>query len=188
MALPSRAMMPLSRITLYEEAGMRNLTMTYLVVVAFTTLAAAQDFQAPRAFGHVSLGIGGIRGSDSSPLAQIAGGGERVLYKGFSSGPELSYIFAPGDLSDGFGLFSTNVAYRFFGLGTTGKAVPFVTGGYSAAFRNETGHLVNFGGGMDYWLTNHAGLRFEFRDHVWPDRYGETLHILTYRIGFVFGR
>jgi hypothetical protein len=44
--------------------------------------------------------------------------------------------------------------------------------------------MINFGGGIEWWIRERKGLRLEFRDH----RMGEAtnLYYLDFRIGFEF--
>ena len=44
------------------------------------------------------------------------------------------------------------------------EAIPFVTVGYSLAFRTSTANLWNFGGGLNYWLRDRIALMAEVRD------------------------
>jgi len=112
----------------------------------------------------------------------IGAGAERLIKGGFGAGADVSYLFYPsGGFGEGFGLFSPGVFYQF---NPSRKTVPFVTGGYSLAFRGETLNLVHFGGGFNHWFNNHWGLRFEVRDHV-QTRSAEY-HLLQFRAAFLF--
>jgi hypothetical protein len=90
-------------------------------------------------------------------------------------------MFLPREgFGSGVGLFSPGIIYQFR---TTRKSVPFVTGGYTLAFRNGAYNLVHFGGGFNHWFGNRWGMRFEVRDHIDP-HYPE-LNVLQFRVGFV---
>ena len=82
---------------------------------------------------------------------------------------------------DGIGVFSANGAYHF--QRPKSKLVPFVTGGYSLAFRSFTSSGGNFGGGVQYWMKDHLGLRFEVRDHVFSS---DSPHFFQFRVGLSF--
>ena len=150
-----------------------------------TTFAHAQEASAKRAIAHVSLGGGGVfSGGDAQGILQVSGGGEGLIYKGLGAGAEIGYLFPRQAAAEGFGLFSANGFYHFPGARSLRSVVPFVTAGYSLAFRNGSANLANFGGGVDWWASEHAGLRLEVRDHVWPGEFS-TPHFLTFRIGLV---
>ena len=66
----------------------------------------------------------------------IGGGAEGLIKGGFGVQGDLSYLFYPQEgFRAGFGLFSPGVFYQFH---PNRKTIPFVTGGYSLAFRSET--------------------------------------------------
>lgn len=112
--------------------------------------------------------------------ASFGGGGEFILYKGIGAGADLAYISPWGDFSDGIGMFSLNASCHF---NRAGKVSPFVTAGYSLAFRSGHADLFNFGGGAHWWFGEGVGLRLEFRDHV---QAGYNTHLMQARIGFSF--
>ena len=112
-------------------------------------------------------------------LAHMGVGGE-VLFKGIGIGPEIGYLTPIRSFGDGIGVFSPNVSYHF----GNGKVSPFVTGGYSLFFRSGHANGFNFGGGVNYWVSNRAALRFEFRDNVIPEH--NDVHFLAFRFGLSF--
>jgi hypothetical protein len=73
-------------------------------------------------------------------------------------------------------LLSANGLYRF-----RSRIEPFITAGYSLAFRSRTAHFGNIGGGIHHWMGN-TGIRLEVRDHI---RDGVT-HWISFRAGIVF--
>ena len=75
------------------------------------------------------------------------GGGEGFIYKGLAAGADLGYMWPRGAASEGIGLLSVNGAYHVVNRETPGRLVPFVTAGYSLAFRSRTVNLFNWGGG-----------------------------------------
>ena len=147
----------------------------------------AQEVQAPRATANAFFGVGGaFAAGERAGILHVGGGGEARIYKGLSAGAELGYLHPKKDFRDGFGLLSANGAYHFWTSSSSQRAVPFLTAGYSLAFRNGTANLANFGGGVDYWFHDRAALRLEVRDHIWPSRDGSpTAHFLMFRIGVV---
>ena len=79
------------------------------------------------------------------------------------------------------GIFSPGVVYQFH---TRRKTVPFVTGGYTLAFRSGAYNLFHFGGGVNHWFNSRWGIRVEVRDHIDP-HYPEY-NFLQFRVGFLF--
>jgi hypothetical protein len=51
-------------------------------------------------------------------------------------------------------------------------------------FRNGVANGGHFGGGVNYWLKERVGLRFEVRDHVVAEAAGT--HFLDFRFGLTF--
>ena len=89
-------------------------------------------------------------------------------------------------------LVSTNLYYHFVhGLD---QSRPFVTVGYSSAFRGAhheadldrgQANLVNFGGGMNYWFRPNTAVKVEFIDNVRPNR-GPNASYWEFRLGLAF--
>jgi hypothetical protein len=116
----------------------------------------------------------------SLSTAHFGAGGEHLLYKGLGVGGEIGYLAPWRDFSLGIGILSVDGSYHFT---RTNKVSPFVTGGYSMAFREGHINLINFGGGVNYWFHDRMGIRLEFRDHI-SSQY--NIHYLSGRIGFSF--
>jgi hypothetical protein len=110
----------------------------------------------------------------------VGGGGEGFVYKGLGVGAEIGYMGFTERFGNGFGVFSPDVSYHF---NRSGKVNPFVSGGYSLAFRNGVSHGGNFGGGINYWFSERAAVRFEFRDHIFSS---DSPHFYQARIGLTF--
>ena len=174
---------------------MQRLTMQRMTLIACCLLLLpvslpvsmiAQEVSAPRATANAFFGVGGaFSEGERAGILHIGGGGEARIYKGLSAGAELGYLHPTKEFRDGFGLFSANGAYHFW-TSSSQRAVPFLTAGYSLAFRNGTANLANFGGGVDFWFHDHAALRLEVRDHIWPSQNGSpTANFLMFRIGLV---
>jgi hypothetical protein len=112
------------------------------------------------------------------------------VYRKFTAGLEVGYlsIWNPPDFlhapGNNFGLFSLNMSYV---KPKTDKFVPFVTGGYSLGFRNQStgpASFINFGVGATYWPKSRTGIRFELRDYFYPKDAND--HYLGIRIGLAF--
>jgi len=116
----------------------------------------------------------------------FGGGGEALVYKGIGIGAELGYLAPWKYMGSGIGMLSVDGSYHFT---RNRKVSPFITGGYSLAFRDGHINLVNFGGGMNWWVTDRFGLRLEFRDHLYRQTRmypTQNVHYLGGRIGVAF--
>jgi hypothetical protein len=174
----------------FEQQRRKN--MRRLMLIAYSLLllplgVMAQEVPPPRATANAFFGVGGaFSDGERAGVLHFGGGGEARIYKGLSAGAELGYLHPTGEFRDGFGLFSANGAYRFWTSSSSQRVVPFVTAGYSLAFRDGTANLANFGGGVDYWFHDRAALRLEVRDHIWPGQDGaSSANFLMFRIGIV---
>jgi hypothetical protein len=129
-------------------------------------------FAAPVSFHREGAGL------------QLGAGGEGLVYRGLGIGAEISIVTTPRAFREGIGLLSPNVSYHFRGVSKGDKWVPFVTGGYTLFFRSGVANGINFGGGVNYWLKERLGLRFEVRDQVLPD--DGAAHLVSFRAGISF--
>ncbi|MFY9611688.1 MAG: hypothetical protein WAU45_24130 [Blastocatellia bacterium] len=160
---------------------MRRLVMVVSFFVLGQAAAFGQTTSEPRAWGY---GFGAVGGTSSSVATlHVGGGGEGLVYKSLGLGAEVGYLSPFEDLGDGIGILSTNVAYHFVRPRSNQKLVPFVTGGFSLAFRSGASGGGNFGGGVQYWVRPRLGLRFEFRDHIFSS---DTPHLYGFRVGLSF--
>ena len=156
---------------------MKRFMMAIPCLALLSGLAFAQSSSQPRGWGYLFVAPGGTSGSGATTTLQAGAGGEGLFYKGLGAGAELGHLTPTGSFAVGFGIFSANASYHF---GGKGKLVPFITGGYSLAFRGGTNSGGNFGGGIHYWFNHHAALRAEFRDHVFSNGFP---HFYGFRIG-----
>jgi len=96
--------------------------------------------------GYVFAAPGGVTSGRFNDTTLHVGGGA-----------EIGGIGLWRNLSGGFGLASIYGSYHF----RQGARVdPFVTGGYSVAFRGGHLNLGTFGGGANFWLRDRFGLAF----------------------------
>ena len=154
---------------------------TFLIALAVALPLSAQD-RPYVAHGYGYFGLGGTQGTTFGKLLNAGGGGEAFLYKGLAVGGDVGYLGHYQNFgSDGFGLASANGSYHFV-RSREQKLAPFVTAGYSLAFRNGTANLTNVGGGINYWFRNRVGLRVEYRDYFTAS----DPHIHTVRFGISF--
>jgi len=49
--------------------------------------------------------------------------------------------------------------------------VPFVTMGYTLGFRSGTANMMNWGGGLTWWMFRRVGLRTEVRSYEYLGHY-----------------
>jgi hypothetical protein len=134
-------------------------------------------------YGYVFTGPGGVSGNGGATL-HIGGGGEGLFNNGLGIGAEIGVLMPAVSLGGGLGVFSFNGAYHFGQARKSGTAEPFVTGGYTAFFRDGYANGVNFGAGANYWVKPAVGLRLEFRDSVWMQNTRE--HFFNVRVGVTF--
>jgi len=152
--------------------------LTVLLLLFSGEVRAQQPPAAPAGQGYFFWGPGAV--NSETATQHFGGGGEVFLHKGLGIGAEVGYLSPLQAAQDGIGLFSVNGLYEF-GRTTPSKLHPFVTGGYSLAFRGGATNAVNFGGGFNYWFSRRAGLRLEFRDHFAPEY--SDVHFWCARIG-----
>ena len=127
-------------------------------------------------------GFGALGAVHSQTTFHAGLGYETPGLQGLRGSFELGYLAPVAGPDYGIGVLSLNAAYHF---PRAGKWSPFVTGGYSLAFRSETANLLNLGGGVDYWRNASSGLRLELRDHIWlEDGFGDA-HYWGVRVAFV---
>jgi hypothetical protein len=166
------------------EAEMVNRLVWLFFLIAFLpSLSLAQASQDYRGQGYVFAGPS-YSSYYSSALINAGGGGEGFVHKGMSVGGEIGGFVHTGPSDAAFGVISPNVSYHFREASSSGKLVPFVTGGFSLFFKGRADPGSNVGGGLNYWFKDHLGLRIELRDHIpWRTDIG---HIVGVRVGLSF--
>jgi hypothetical protein len=161
---------------------LRNTITAMTLLALIQVVAFAQNPSDRRAWGYAFGGVGGNSGGGSTATFAVGAGGEGLVYKGLGLGAEIGYIAPFRAGGSGIGILSPDVSYHF--QRPNSKLVPFVTGGYSLAFRGGVSSSGgNFGGGVQYWIKDHLGLRFEFRDHVFSS---DSPHFYQFRVGLSF--
>ena len=158
------------------------MTLCFLVLVSSLAYPQSVEITPKPAYGYALFTPGATLGDGAAATLTIGAGAEGLIKGGFGAGADVSYLFYPaGGFREGFGLLSPGVIYQF---NPARKTVPFVTGGYSLAFRDGTLNLIHYGGGFNHWFNNHYGLRFEVRNHT-QTRSAEY-HLLQFRVAFLF--
>jgi hypothetical protein len=171
---------------------------------AFCTLTAALTVQlAPTAAWAQVSGLGYLVGApvvinnfslrDDKIAWHAAGGVDLVRGSKWGFGGEvgmMSFPFVSRTSATGGSsmpaytsvLVSVNVSHHFVPPRATDRVVhPFVSGGYTFMSGGEGLPMFNIGGGADWWLSRHAGLRVDIREGLLG---GSSL--LAFRIGVVF--
>jgi hypothetical protein len=172
---------------------MKALIVTLPLLLMAPTFALAQDSAHPyRGQAYAFFGFG--TATPGSPLFEYLGGGaEGFLYKGLGFGGEVDYANAGSGAQVYTGhawIGSADFSYHFGRHVARGKADPFVIGGFSVVGSTEQGAgygtpAANFGAGANWWLAEHAALRFEFRDVVGA-RFWPYQNAFSFRIGVTF--
>ena len=165
-----------------RPAVRRLFTLAAFLIVAPATVPGQNPQFQPRSEGYLFLGVGSGTGQPS--MEHVGGGGEVLLFRGLGVGGELGAMGRPGDE---VGLYSLDLSYHFFRARGKSKLVPFIEGGYTGAFGNRGSpypNILNFGGGVHYWVFKHVGLRLEFRDYVaLPAFFAGTGQYWGFRVG-----
>ena len=140
-----------------------------LVLICAGTPASAQRYNG---HGYAFASVEAPNGGTLTNMLSAGGGGEGFVWKGLAAGGELSYLFPREYPSEGVGMFSVNAAYHFVNRDRPGKLVPFVTAGYTLGFRTGTANMVNWGGGVTWWMFRRVGLRTEVRSYEYAGEGG----------------
>ena len=173
---------------------MRRMLLVGVSLIAFSTLAPAQQRELPRGLGYLFVAPGTV--SDFYGRAKtlgFGGGGEWLVYRRLGAGFDASglLIFRRNNTIAGFAPVSLNGTYHFVSPNRIRNLDPFVTAGYSIGiFGGGIDHgWFNFGGGANFWLREGLGLRLEFRDLVEPNSGiadDPRDHFPAFRIGLVW--
>ena len=145
----------------------RLIALVILLLMAPASMLAQNSDHPPRGQGYAFLGYG-TRGMGLN----TGFGGELYAYKGLGMGIEFGTA-GLGTSANGninwIGLGSADFSYHFFPKKVMGKAAPFVTGGLTMFFGQDTDvtqnltHGYNVGGGVDLFASKHLGARFDVR-------------------------
>jgi|SRR5579864_9001945 len=118
--------------------------------------------------------------NDTLGLIHLGAGGEWMFKDGIGAGGEIGVV-GRTDLG-AVGVASLNGYYHF---SRDRRLVPFVTGGYSSFFSfGSHVNLANVGGGVNYWYSDHFGIKLEFRDHFATGT--NSANYAEFRFGFDF--
>jgi len=162
---------------------MKRLIGTILLIGLLPLLAAAQGSDYSRGHGYFYVAPGVRGGYDEPGVAtfQVGGGAEGFFTRSLGVGVDVGGLrwFE----QDWFVAVSPNFVLRFRAKRDENKLEPFVTAG-GTVFTGYYGNGLNFGGGVNYWFTDHVGLRLEARDSFeWE---ADRAHFVAFRIGLTF--
>lgn len=152
-----------------EDPLVKQLWCSVLFALALLPAAHAQRYNG---HGYAYYSIDAPHPGNFGDLMSAGGGGEAFLWKGLTVGGEVGYLFPRASTSEGIGLLSLDGGWQFVNRDHPGKVVPFVTGGYTLAFRSGVASLLNVGGGVAWWFTRRLALRTEVRTYVYTSNGG----------------
>jgi opacity protein-like surface antigen len=130
-------------------------------------------------------------------------GGEGFFNRFVGVGAEAGYVGGSRTSKSDAGILSPNFVARFLAKDDKNKVEPFVTGGYTLFYHQETytwyypnlgwvpfteskfRNGANLGAGVNLWASERIGVRFEFRDYILLGNYG-TIHFAGGHIGLTF--
>jgi len=177
---------------------MRTIIVLAALSLFVPALAVAQSTdQTPRGLGYFFVGPA------TSHMALTTGfGGEGYVAKNVAIGMEAGttgFTTTSRGNPNWIGLGSANFSYHFFPKKYKGKVAPFVTGGYTNFFGQDTDvggnstNGVNAGGGVDLFGSKHLGFRVDARYYahggriLWPSfPSGTDFSFTAIRIGVTF--
>lgn len=147
-----------------------------LLLAAITPAAA----HAQQSHGYAFAGFGNETGY--SGYFHPGLGGDWVVARGFGVGGEVGAITGRRRGAPKVALLSGNGSYHI-ALDNTAFD-PFVTAGVSVITAGGSADLLwNWGGGVNWWVRQRFGPRFEFRDHVWSSA---SRRLVEFRVGIAF--
>jgi hypothetical protein len=167
---------------------MRIITLTLLLVFSISLPAISQ---IPRSYFYVVGGPVVVPQSAytrwNGDFVQVGGGGEGRLAERFALGADVMVLLpVTNEYALTTGVLSFTPAYHFARGNKKSKLDPFVGGGLSGLVSRGGAVTIHYGGGANYWLNRHLGLRFEFRHHIWSPEGGENINLVGFRAGIVF--
>ncbi len=148
-----------------------------LFLMATTTFGQSDIAEPKRWSAYFFAAPGALVCDGFIGTLQFGGGTEVLLKGGLGLAGELGHLALFRSLGKGAGTFSPSLFYQF---GSPPKTVPFLTGGYTLAFREGTAHFIHFGAGLNHWFSDRWGLRIEARDHLHPPM--PAYHFLQIRV------
>ena len=149
---------------------------TLIVLIAAAINAPATEAQT-NGGAYITAGPALVNGVGNHTSAWQIGGGGELRGTDVGVGGALDYVYFPLERrasryghseSPAVGVFtlSLTASYHFFERQMNERKVqPFTMGGVTLILGPEGLPLLALGGGVDWWTTRRAGLRFELRTH-----------------------
>jgi hypothetical protein len=168
---------------------MAKLTLAVLITLLLHYPAAAQMSSGyGYAFGGVVVVPKSAYTRWNGNFVYAGGGGEGRVTGRFALGGEIGVLKpVTNQYAITIGLGSVTPTFHFISKDSKRKFDPFVDGGVSLLVGRGGAMAIHYGGGVNYWLGRRFGLRFEFRHHLWSPEAGETVHLVGFRVGIIFG-
>jgi len=116
-------------------------------------------------------------------FAHVGIGGEAAIGKHASAGAEAG-LMVPATNVYAKNTATGTVGASYHPRGSATKVAPFISAGGGLLAANGVGGIVYFGGGVNYWLRDHLGLRAEYRHYYYPLESG--IHFAGFRLGVTF--
>ncbi len=168
---------------------MKNVFLGILMVVMAPSLGLAQSNNYSRGHGYVFLAPGGRLTSSAGSRATLTlgAGGEWFFTRHAGVGGDAAVVgsFQEGGnttFEETWGSFASDLVCRFRARDRKTRTEPFLAiGGTLLRDGISSRGGMNFGGGVNHWFNNHAGLRFELRDSLI-----NHFHYAEIRIGITF--
>jgi hypothetical protein len=184
------------------------ITATLLIVAVPVVVLAQSADPSPRGQAYIFIGAA------THQMGATAGfGGEVYSSRGLGVGVEAGtagFNTSTNGNPNWIGLGSADLSYHFFRKTIERHVAPFITGGYTVFFGQDTctglgaclatdkygpnyTNGFNIGAGVDFFATKHAGLRFDVRYYghggriLWASFPNDAqLDFIAFRIGLTF--
>ena len=157
----------------------RVLAMSAAILMLTTPAVAQEATEGVLTVGTVFFGPGGF--TDGTATIHLGGGGEFIWPNGLGVGTDVGYISSARAFTQGVGLFAAGPVYQF---GGSRRYRPYVRGGATVAFDIDGAlSLMHVGGGLNHWVSERWGVKYEFRDHFHPRYPG--FQVLEFNIGLL---
>jgi hypothetical protein len=113
---------------------------------------------------------------------EFGAGLERLIFRGIGIGADLQGV-SPGAQrtsdSAGFACFNGFCHFR-----RNHALDPFVTAGYALSMPYSNENTVDWGGGINYWMSRRYGALLEFREYQPVTSFGgDSFHVAAIRLG-----
>lgn len=167
------------------------------IIFSLVVLLACCEAASAQQFGSYFYAVAGpvvVPRSDftrwDGTFVYAGAGGEARLADKFGLGGDVGVLNpVTNPFATTVGLVAATPAYHFMSKNSNLKIDPFLNGGVSLLFTSGSVSLpaIHYGGGLNYSVRRHLGVRLEFRHHLWSPESGSTVHLVAFRAGIVIG-